>query len=105
MSKCPYCGSTDIEKPMFGGKELEGSPTPGLLQLRKAQRCRSCNKFFEPPLPKPVAAILIFFLVLASIAFIVGGLSQGYLLLPVAGVGMLFLSILAMNRYLFTKKQ
>jgi hypothetical protein len=103
MSQCPFCGSTDIEKPMFGGKELEGSPNPGLLQLRKAQKCRTCNNFFEPPLPKPVAALIIFFLTVASLGFMIGGFSEGKYVLSLGGVGMLVLSLLAMKRYLFTK--
>lgn len=103
MSQCPFCGSSDIEKPMFGGKELEGAPSPGILQLRKYQKCRACNKFFEPPLPKPVAAILILILMAVSVGVTIGGLSSGYIGLPIGGVVLFIICIFAIKRYFFTK--
>ena len=59
MAACPFCGSTDVEKPFFAGKPLPGSPEPVFGQVFKHQKCRKCRKFFEPKLPGPVFAVLI----------------------------------------------
>ena len=93
-NSCTYCGSSDVQAPMFGGAELPGAPDR--FSIRKFCRCRSCGEFFEPPLDADVI-VLINLLLIAGLAggfyfapftarLVIGALFGGMVMLSVAGL-------------------